>query len=167
MLDSSHIKELDRIFKEICNINEKKVSWKLYISTKSLFHFSEPDVCTRITVDEFDNTNISITSYKNDLMNCHFTCNVNCSTRDYSIIYNNRYYSDGSHPLMYDNKLPSEISKEDYFNEMIINPSIPNYDYLMLAPEVDNFFIHNEISGSLLFSISTINLKKITFKQYF
>lgn len=168
MLDSSHIKELDRIVNEVCNIDRNKGKWMEYSDgTKSLFHFSEPTICTRITITRFNVVSILILSYIQDIMTCKFSCNINCTAKERtSVIENDRYNSNGSHPLMYNNQNPLEISKSDYFNEMINNPELPDYNHLLLANEVDRLFIGNQISGYLRFNISTVNLKKITFKEY-
>jgi len=168
MLDSYHIKELDRIFKEICNVDSNKVKWVEYGDrTKSLFHFSEPSVCTRVTITTSNVLNILILVSFSDVSTCKFSCTFNGSRRTVgSNIENDRYDSDGYSTLMYQNQNPSEISKSDYFNEMINNPDLPDYNHLLLAEEVDKLFIDNEISGELYFNISTVNLKKITFKEY-
>lgn len=168
MLDSSHIKELDRIFKEICNIDSNKVKWTEYsYGTKSLFHFSEPRVCTRVTITPSNVLNILILTYISDVSTCKFSCNLNGTRRTVgSNIQNDRYDSDGYSTLMYQDQNPLEISKSDFFNEMISNPDLPDYNHLLLANEVDKLFIGNEICGYLLFNISTVNLKKITFKEY-
>ena len=170
MLDKSDIKEIDRIVKEILKINQYKVKWIEYTgSAKSLFHFSEPNVCTRITVSDKNLLSIMIIVYINDEQDIKFNCLMNGGgslRNNKSALENDKYKSNGYEPMTYNSQSPLEISKFDHFNELINNPDLPDYHYFELAKDVDELFIENEVSGSLKFSISLVNLKKISFKEY-
>lgn len=166
MLTVNHINELSRIIKEIKNIDENKVPhWTSGHRQKLFYHFSDYNTCTRVTVHD---TGVSITLVHqlsdSDLVN---KFQIYTGTRSgESCINHDRYFSNGVNPLSYNGQKSKEIDKSEYFNQMLINPHIPDYNYIELASYVDLFFINNEINGELCYTISTVDLKRISFKQY-
>lgn len=167
MLDIKHLNELSRIITEIKNIDKNKVPhWITGFRQKLFYIFSDPNTCIRVTFLDTGNIRINLICQRHDST---FVDKLEVTTgvlHGISEIYHDKYRSNGFYPLCYNGQKSKDIDKADYFNQMIMNPDVPDYRYIEFAPEVDMFFINNEINGKLCYTISTVDLKRISFKQY-
>lgn len=174
MIDNKTIHELSRIVHEIRMMNFSSTYWINEFRSKSIYHYSDPNVLVLISLvhDNYtDNNSLHLKLFHNlsDRNNCKLDIDIDGIHRNrYAMSYmdNILYHSNGVNKIKYNNIDPSTITDDEYFNLMLSNPDVPDKLYFDLAADVDNFFINNKIRGSFSYNISTINLSKISLKEY-